>query len=117
MLINRRIVLLMGLFALLPTVASAAPPLRTLGLDDMSCTAWARSKDDAEQRARFIAWARGFLSGHNYARQGQQVSEVSGGTVEMFVTRYCNEHSKSSVSEAAQRMSDLYSGRNAPITR
>lgn len=113
---SRRFALLLTVLALLPAFASAAP-LRVLGFDDMSCSAWVRSKDDAEQRARFVAWARGFLSGHNYARQSQQVSDVSNGTVEMFVTRYCNEHAKSSVSEAAQKMSDLYSGRNAAITK
>ncbi|WP_417068895.1 hypothetical protein [Niveibacterium terrae] len=117
MSITRSIAMLLSAFALLAAVPAQAAPPRVLGLDDMSCSAWARSKDDAEQRGRFIAWARGFLSGHNYARQAQQVSDVSNGTVEMFVTRYCNEHAKSSVNEAAQRMSDLYSGRNAPITK
>jgi len=60
---------------------------------------------------------RGFLSGHNYARQAQQVSEVSSGTVAMFLSRYCSDRPQGSVAEAAQRMSDQYSGRNAPISR
>ena len=117
MTITRPVALLLYASALLAAAPVPAAPPKVLGLDDMSCTAWARSRDDAEQRERLLAWTRGFLSGHNYARQTQQVSDVSNGTVEMFVTRYCNEHSKSSVSEAAQRMSDLYSGRNAPITK
>ena len=117
MSITRSTALLLYVFALLAAAPAPAAPLRVLGLDDMSCTAWVRSRDDAELRGRFIAWARGFLSGHNYARQSQQVSDVSNGTVEMFVTRYCSEHAKSSVSEAAQKMSDLYSGRNAAITK
>ncbi len=99
------------------TVVSAAPPLKTLGFDDMSCHAWSESKGDAEVRASYVAWVRGFLSGHNYARQSEQISEVSSGTVEMYVTRFCNEKPREDFTTAAQRMSDQYSGRNAPITK
>ncbi|MCL2657171.1 MAG: hypothetical protein FWD62_07055 [Betaproteobacteria bacterium] len=112
-----------GLYAIysvvltLSSTLSAAAPLKVLGFDDMSCQAWAQSKDDTEIRARYIAWVRGFLSGHNYARPAQQVSEISNGTVEMFVTRYCNEKPRDTFSAAAQRMSDQYSGRNTPITK
>jgi hypothetical protein len=51
----------------LATNAGAAVPLKILGFDDMSCRAWSASKDDAEQRALYVAWVRGVLSGHNYA--------------------------------------------------
>ncbi|MFZ2852944.1 MAG: hypothetical protein WAZ34_02385 [Rhodocyclaceae bacterium] len=97
--------------------ASAGVPLKLLGFDDMSCQAWLKSKDDAEQRKAYVAWVRGFLSGHNYANPGQQISVVSSGTVELYVQRYCSEKPLGQFSDAAQRMSDQYSGRNAPITR
>lgn len=104
----------LGLLGALPLQAA---PVKTLGLAEMSCAAWTAARGDAETRAQQVAWVRGFLSGHNYARQAQQVSEVSPGTVELFVTRFCNERPKASFVDAAQRMSDQYSGRNAPITR
>jgi len=113
----RRFCLMPVLFFACVTAAADAAPLKTLGFDDMSCTAWNAAKGDADTRAQQLAWVRGFLSGHNYARQSQQVSEVSNGTVETFVNRYCSEKARGSFAEAAQRMSDQYSGRNAPITK
>lgn len=69
----------------------AAPVPQGRRLPDMSCRAWVKSKDDAEQRREYLAWIRGVLTGHNYANPGQQVSAVSSGTVENFVDRYCSE--------------------------
>jgi hypothetical protein len=103
------------LFALLP-LASAAP-VKLLGFDDMSCHAWVKSKEDAEQRKLYVAWMRGLLSGHNYANQSHQISAISSGTVEQYVNRYCSEKPLSEFSDAALRLSDQFSGRNAPITR
>lgn len=94
----------------------SAAPLKLPGLDDMSCAAW-KKKIDPELREPYIQWVRGFLSGHNYANQSKQVAEVSIATVAMFVDRYCEEHARATVTEAAMRMSDQYSGRNSPITR
>jgi len=108
---------LLTCFALLTPLAPEAAPVKTLGFDDMSCSAWAAAKSDPDTHAQQLAWVRGFLSGHNYARQTQQTSEVSQGTVETFITRYCNEKARSTYAEAAQRMSDQYSGRDAPITK
>ena len=96
---------------------AVAAPLKVLGLPDMSCVAWKNTKLDSERRDPYLQWVRGFLSGHNYASQARQVAEVSAGTVEIFVDRYCAEHATASVADAAMRMSDQYSGRNAPITR
>lgn len=97
--------------------ATAAPPLKLLGLEDMSCKAWQQSRDDTEQRGRYVAWLRGFLSGHNYARPSQQVADISSGTVAQFVDRYCSEKPLGQVSDAVQRLSDQYSGRNEAISK
>lgn len=97
--------------------AAGAAPLKILGLDDMSCRAWVKARDDADQKALYLAWLRGFLSGHNYARPSQQVSEISSGTVAQFVDRYCSEKPLGSVSEAVQRLSDQFSGRNEAISK
>lgn len=112
-----RLFLMLALLLACMTFSADAAPLKILGFEDMSCAAWTASKGDAETRAQQIAWVRGFLSGHNYARQSQQVSEVSNGTVETFVNRYCSEKARGNFAEAAQRMSDQYSGRNAAITK
>jgi len=102
--------------ALIPASHMSAAPLKLLGLDDMSCAAW-KKKVDPELREPYIQWVRGFLSGHNYANQSRQVAEVSSATVAMFVDRYCSEHAAATVTDAAMRMSDEYSGRHSPITR
>lgn len=99
------------------SAGSDAAPLKVLGFDDSSCHAWIKSKDDPEQRREFVAWARGFLSGHNYANQGRQVTDVSSGTVEQYIDRFCREKPAAQFIEAPYRMSDEYSGRGAPITK
>ena len=108
---------LLSLFATLIATGAAAAPVKTVGFDDMSCRAWVNSKDDAEQRKVYLAWIRGVLTGHNYARQSQQVSAISSGTVENYVDRYCVEKPLGEFSDAALRMSDKFSGRNEAITR
>lgn len=105
------------LLAAVGTAPVAATQVKVLGLDDMSCSAWKATKSDPERREPYLQWVRGFLSGHNYANPSAQVSEVSKGTVEVFVDRFCNENAAKTVADAGMRMSDRYSGRNAPITR
>lgn len=104
------------LAALLATPVVAAP-VKMIGFDDMSCHAWVQSKQDADQRKLYVAWVRGVLTGHNYARQSQQISAVSNGTVENFVDRYCAEKPLGDFGDAALRMSDRFSGRNEIISK
>lgn len=113
---SKCLVLFLLIGVLSPFSLPSAAPLKLLELDDMSCSAW-KKQTAPELREPYVQWVRGFLSGHNYANQSKQVSEVSSGTVAAFVDRYCSEHSAATVSEAAMRMSDRYSGRNTPITR
>ena len=101
----------------LATNAVAAAPVKVVGFDDMSCHAWVASKSDPDQRKNYLSWVRGVLTGHNYARQSQQVSAVSNGTVENFVDRYCVDKPLGDFGDAALRMSDNFSGRNEAITR
>jgi hypothetical protein len=105
------------LLVVLAPASAGAAPLKVLGFEDMSCQAWLKSKDDVEQRKAYVAWVRGFLSGHNYANQGQQISVVSSATVELYVQRFCSEKPLGQFTDAALRMSDQYSGRNAPIVK
>lgn len=103
-----------GLLATLLATHIHAAPLKLLGLDDMSCQTWINSKTEPEERRIYIAWARGFLSGHNYANQRQQVTDVSSGTIAGFADRFCRENSKASFADALFRMSDDFSGRGGP---
>ncbi len=105
------------LLAALFAAPAAAAPLRMVGFDDMSCRAWVQSKQDVDQRKLYVAWVRGVLTGHNYARQSQQVSVVSSGTVENFVDRYCADKPLGEFGDAALRMSDSFSGRNEIISK
>ncbi|WP_153144552.1 hypothetical protein [Dechloromonas sp. H13] len=94
-----------------------AAPLNILGFDDMSCAAWIASKGDADQRNLYVVWIRGFLTGHNYGQQGQQVSSISSGTIEVNVNSYCAQHPTGLFSDAAFRLSDQFSGRNQPLRK
>jgi len=112
---QRAVVLLTVLAA--SQAGAAEVPIKILGLDDMSCHAWTESKADAEERALYVAWVRGVLTGHNYANRRQQVATLSSGTVEKHVTRYCNYNPSGDFSDAAFRLSDQFSGRNEAITK
>ncbi|PKO92875.1 MAG: hypothetical protein CVU16_06125 [Betaproteobacteria bacterium HGW-Betaproteobacteria-10] len=109
--------LIVALCASLMLGSAMAAPVKLLGFDDMSCAAWVSSKDDAEQRASYLVWMRGVLSGHNYALPSQQVSSISSGTIAMFVDRYCRTNPKDAFSEGIFRLSDQFSGRNQPIKK
>ncbi len=108
---------LLLLAAMTATHAGAAIPIKLLGFDDMSCRVWSESKNDAEQRATFVAWVRGVITGHNYVNRSHQVSSISEGTVEKYVNRYCTTNPSGDFSDAAFRLSDQFSGRNEAITK
>jgi hypothetical protein len=112
----RKIAQLIAIVAVSVGLAQAAPQ-NILGFDDMSCAAWSKSKSDPDQRAAFIVWIRGFLSGHNYALPNQQVSTISSGTIEVNINNYCSATPTGSISDAAMRLSDQFSGRNQPIRK
>ncbi len=97
--------------------ATGAAGLNVLGFDDMSCAAWNKSKDDQDQRKIYVVWARGVLTGHNYAAQSQQVSTISSGTIELNINRYCSKNPNGSFNDAVLRLSDEFSGRNQPIRK
>ncbi len=102
----------------LATTSSAmAAGLKILAFDDNSCKAWRQGVEEPELRAAHVAWARGFLSGHNYANQRQQVTDVSAATVERNLEQFCRKNPDGLFIDGAYRMSDSMSGRNAPMKR
>ncbi|MEI7429374.1 MAG: hypothetical protein WCL27_02890 [Betaproteobacteria bacterium] len=114
---TNRPTLLFFLLAFTLTTATFAAPVKIVGLDDMSCRNWINGKNDSDLRKNQLAWVRGTLSGHNYANQKQQVSNISNGTVENFVDRYCYDNPQGEFSDAALRMADKFSGRNESISK
>lgn len=112
-----RIYSVLPLIFLLNGSPAMAGELNVLGFDDMSCSAWSKSKDDPDLRKSYVAWVRGVLTGHNYAQQSQQVATLSSGTIELNVNRYCSKNPNGLFSDAALRMSDEFSGRNQPIRK
>ena len=113
----------MRLYSVLPLTfmllgnPAMADKIKVLGFDDMSCTAWNKSKEDPDLRKTYVVWVRGVLTGHNYALQSQQVSTLSSGTVELNVNRYCSKNPNGFFSDAALRLSDEFSGRNQAIRK
>ena len=114
----------MRYYRVLPLIVGAlltgplmAAELNVLGFDDMSCSAWNKSKDDPDLRKTYLTWVRGVLTGHNYALPSQQVATLSSGTVEMNINRYCSKNPNGLFSDAALRMSDEFSGRNQAIRK
>lgn len=112
---TRSLIVALGI-ALGSGLAQAAP-LNILGVEDLSCVAWVKSKESPDQRALYVAWMRGVLTGHNYALQSQQVSSISSGTIESYVNGYCAKNPNGLVSDAVFRLSDDFSGRNQPIRK
>ena len=74
-------------------------------------------EDNRDERQPYLAWARGFLSGHNYANQRQQVTDVSSGTIALYAERFCRANPKASFADALYRMSDEFSGRGTALTK
>ncbi|NTV70387.1 MAG: hypothetical protein HGA71_09595 [Azonexaceae bacterium] len=116
---NRRYLtrLILASSAGLMMASASAAPLNLLGFDDMSCAAWSKSKDDPDQRAAYVVWVRGFLTGHNYALPNQQVASFSSGSLELKLNQYCSRNPTGLISDAAMRMSDELSGRNQPVRK
>jgi len=114
---SRVVVRLVLLIAAWAAFGIAGAQTRMLGFDDNSCQTWAKSKDDQEQRKEYVSWARGFLSGHNYANPKQPISDISRGTIEMYIERFCRDKPTAQFTEAVYRMSDQYSGRGTPINK
>ncbi len=76
---------------------SAAEPqaIELHGFADMSCGAWASSSSDEFQRAQYLTWFRGFVSGSNFSDPQNQISAQqmpSRETIALFVDKYCREN-------------------------
>ena len=54
--------------------AETAPPINIIfSADNAACAAWTKSAGNKLVRQQYEIWARGFVSGHNYANPARQV--------------------------------------------
>ena len=86
----------MILAALHAIAADAALPINIIfSADNASCAAWSKSAGNKLIRAQYEFWARGFVSGHNYANPSHQikVGAVPGGDeLYQYFDQFCGDN-------------------------
>lgn len=85
------------LLAAAPAVAAQpAPPINIIfSADNASCAAWTKAAGNKLVRQQYEMWARGFVSGHNYANPAQQVKVgafPSGEDFYQYFDHYCRDN-------------------------
>ena len=87
------------------TAAEPAPPINIIfSADNASCAAWAKSAGNKLIRQQYEMWARGFVSGHNYANPAQQVKVGTfpgGDDLYKYFDQYCRDNPQHTVVAAA----------------
>lgn len=75
------------------TLLAHAEPIVLFSFEDTSCGAWKRSLGREAERAQYIYWFRGFVSGYNYASPQNQVSTMpDSDTLSLYIDTYCMEN-------------------------
>ena len=67
--------------------------------ENASCGAWMKSADNKLVRAHYEFWARGFVSGHNFANPAHQVKLgmfPASDELYKYLDRYCRDHPQNS---------------------
>ena len=87
--------------ATLPAIAAqSAPPINVVfTAENASCAAWTKSANNRLVRAQYEFWARGFVSGHNYANPARQVQVgtfPAGDELYQHFDQYCRDHPQQS---------------------
>ncbi len=87
------------------TAAEPAPPINIIfSADNASCAAWAKWAGNKLIRQQYEMWARGFVSGHNYANPAQQVKVGAfpgGDDLYKYFDQYCRDNPQHTVVAAA----------------
>ncbi|MCE9642624.1 MAG: hypothetical protein K8S22_21100 [Betaproteobacteria bacterium] len=85
--------------------AEPAPPINIIfSADNASCAAWTKSAGNKLIRQQYEMWARGFVSGHNYANPAQQVKVGAfpgGDDLYKYFDQYCRDNPQHTVVAAA----------------
>lgn len=101
------------MLAAAPAVAAeTAPPVNIVfSADNATCAAWAKSAGNKAVRQHYEMWARGFVSGYNYANPARQVKVgafPSGDDLSRYFDQYCKDNPQHSfVAGAIQLIEQL----------
>jgi hypothetical protein len=80
--------------------AESAPPINIIfSADNAACAAWTKSAGNKLVRQQYEIWARGFVSGHNYADPARQVKVgafPSGDELYQYFDQYCRDNPQQS---------------------
>ena len=89
----------------------AAEPAQSVNIiftaENASCAAWAKSSGNKLVRAQYEFWARGFVSGHNYANPARQVrvgTFPAGDELYQYFDSYCRDNPQQTFVEGAIRL-------------
>lgn len=76
-------------------LAEDRPSLAVFSYADTSCGAWVKSAEKDWERAQYVSWYRGFVSGYNFGNSGNQVPlerMPDEQTLYLFIDKYCREN-------------------------
>jgi hypothetical protein len=68
---------------------------RIFSYEDTSCGAWVKSESIIWERAQYLSWFRGFVSGYNFGTPDNQVHlhrMPNEQTLYLFIDKYCREN-------------------------
>ena len=99
---------LIAAWALATAPSMAAAPAQSVNIiftaENASCAAWTKSAGNNLLRAQYVVWARGFVSGHNYANPAHQVKVGAfpgGDELYQYFDNYCRDSPQHSFVEGA----------------
>ena len=101
--------------------ADPAPPINIIfSAENASCSAWAKAASNKLVRQQYEMWARGFVSGHNYANPAQQVKVGAfpgGEEFNQYFDQYCRDNPQHTfVAAAIQLVEQLAAPAAKPAT-
>lgn len=101
--------------------ADPAPPINIIfSAENASCAAWTKAASNKLVRQQYEMWARGFVSGHNYANPAQQVKVGAfpgGEEFNQYFDQYCRDNPQHTfVAAAIQLVEQLAAPAAKPAT-
>ncbi len=120
----RAILTIAGVLAAVPALAADLPPINIIfSADNAACAAWTKSAGNKLVRQQYEIWARGFVSGHNYANASHQVKVGAfpgGEDLYRYFDQYCRDNPQQTfVAGTIQLVEDLAgaapAGKAAPV--
>ena len=102
---------LIVVWALATIPCMAAQPAPSVNIiftaENASCAAWMKSAGNKLVRAQYEFWARGFVSGHNYANASRQVRTSAfpaGDELYQIFDQYCRDNPQQSFVEGVIKL-------------